>query len=165
MHLFVYHYVAHPTPGGTTACVVAGRLTATDPSLRILIIESGQHSRDVPSHVQPCRYVQHLAPDSTTLSPYIAKPSTHLNGRGIAVACGRGVGGGSTVNCKLQAANCASPCFIPFVPYDSYHSSAWSLSWIQSCCTFEVLHRTTMIGPPLETKVGASMKSSLLLER
>ena len=160
MHLFVYHYVAHPTPGGTTACVVAGRLTATDPSLRILIIESGQHSRDVPSHVQPCRYVEHLAPNSTTLSSHVGKPSTHLNGRGPILVSGRGVGGGSTVNCKLPAANCLCSDFIPVAPHDLHRSS-----WVQSCCTFEVLHRTTMIGPPLETKVGASMKSSLLLER
>jgi hypothetical protein len=92
---------AHPTPGGTTACVIAGRLAAADPSLKILIVESGQHSRDLPRHVQPCRYIEHLAPDSTTVYFHVAKPSPHLNGRAIVVPCGRTVGGGSAVNCKL----------------------------------------------------------------
>ena len=87
--------------GGTAACVIAGRLTATDPSLKLLIIESGQHSRDVPRHVQPCRYVENIAPDSTTVSVHIGKPSAHLNGRRPVVQCGRSVGGGSAVNCKL----------------------------------------------------------------
>ncbi|KAG1904334.1 uncharacterized protein F5891DRAFT_1184545 [Suillus fuscotomentosus] len=36
--------------GGTTACVVAGRLAAYDPSLRILILEAGQHTLNKPIH-------------------------------------------------------------------------------------------------------------------
>lgn len=97
---------AHPTTGGTTACVVAGRLAAVDPSLKILVIESGQHSRDVPRHVQPCRSVEHLTPDSTTLLHHIAKPSAHLNGRAAIVSCARSVGGGSAINCESKAADC-----------------------------------------------------------
>lgn len=90
---------AHSTLGGTAACVVAGRLAALDPSLKILIIEGGHHSRDVPFHVHPCRYVEHLAPSTTTLSAYAGKPSTHLDGRSVVITCGRSVGGGSAVNC------------------------------------------------------------------
>lgn len=100
---FIFSHVgfAHWTPGGTTACVIAGRLAAADHSLKILVVESGQHSRDVPPHVQPSRYIEHLAPSSTTVSFHVAKPSPHLNGRAAVVPCGRSVGGGSTVNCKL----------------------------------------------------------------
>ena len=93
---------AHPSPGGTTACVIAGRLAAADPSLKILVVESGQHSRDLPRHVQPCRFIEHLAPDSTTVTFHVAKPSPHLNGRAAVVPCGRSVGGGSVVNCKFK---------------------------------------------------------------
>ena len=93
--------IPYTTPGGTTACVTAGRLAAADPSLKILIVESGQHSRDIPRHVQPCRYLENLAPGSTTVSFHVAKPSPHLNGRATVVPCGRSVGGGSAVNCKL----------------------------------------------------------------
>ncbi|KAI9570612.1 GMC oxidoreductase-domain-containing protein [Boletus coccyginus] len=94
--------------GGTTACVIAGRLAAADPALKILIVESGQHSRDVPQHVQPCRYLENLAPNSTTVSFHVAKPSSHLNGRAAVVACGRSVGGGSAVNFMLYVRGAAS---------------------------------------------------------
>ncbi|KAF8556499.1 alcohol oxidase [Imleria badia] len=94
--------------GGTTACVIAGRLAAADPSLKILIVESGQHSRDLPQHVQPYRYIEHLAPDSTTVSFHVAKPNPHLNGRAAVVPCGRSVGGGSTVNFMAYVRGAAS---------------------------------------------------------
>ncbi|KIJ67561.1 GMC oxidoreductase [Hydnomerulius pinastri MD-312] len=94
--------------GGTTACVVAGRLAAADPSLKILIVESGQHSRDLPIHVQPCQYIANLAPTSTTMSFHVGKPSEHLNGRAPIVPCGRSVGGGSTVNFMVYVRGAAS---------------------------------------------------------
>lgn len=87
-------------PGGTTACVVAGRLIAANPSLKILIIERGQHSRDIPIHVQPCRFIENIAPTSTTASFHTALPSDHVNGRAITVPSGKCVGGGSAINCK-----------------------------------------------------------------
>ncbi|KAN0092553.1 GMC oxidoreductase domain containing protein [Tylopilus felleus] len=94
--------------GGTTACVIAGRLAAADPSLKILIVEIGQHTRDVPQHVQPCRYLEHLAPNSTTVSFHVAKSSPHLNGRSVVVPCGRSVGGASTVNFMAYVRGAAS---------------------------------------------------------
>ncbi|KIJ11538.1 alcohol oxidase [Paxillus involutus ATCC 200175] len=94
--------------GGTTACVVAGRLAAADPSLKILVVESGQHSRDLPIHVQPCQFVANLAPDSTTVSFHVGKPSEHLNGRAPIMQCGRSVGGGSTVNFMVYVRGAAS---------------------------------------------------------
>ncbi|KIJ11507.1 alcohol oxidase, partial [Paxillus involutus ATCC 200175] len=94
--------------GGTTACVVAGRLAAADPSLKILVVESGQHSRDLPIHVQPCQFIANLAPDSTTVSFHVGKPSEHLNGRAPIMQCGRSVGGGSTVNFMVYVRSAAS---------------------------------------------------------
>ncbi|KAG8212842.1 GMC oxidoreductase-domain-containing protein [Butyriboletus roseoflavus] len=93
---------------GTTACVIAGRLAATEPSLKILIVESGQHSRDVPIHVHPCRCVEHLAPYATTLSSHVGKPSTHLDGRTPVIQSGRAVGGGSAVNFMMYVRGAAS---------------------------------------------------------
>ncbi|KAG1746079.1 GMC oxidoreductase-domain-containing protein [Suillus lakei] len=84
--------------GGTTACVVAGRLAAYDPSLRILILEAGQHTLNEAAHVQPYQYTFHLAPTSTTVTWIVGNPSPHLNGRAPIVSCGRCVGGGSSVN-------------------------------------------------------------------
>jgi len=87
-------------PGGTVACVIAGRLLTADPSLKILVVESGHHSRDRQYHYQPCRFLENLAPTSTTVTFNAGKPSPLLNGRPLIVPCGRALGGGSTVNCK-----------------------------------------------------------------
>jgi alcohol oxidase len=85
--------------GGATACVVAGRLAAYDSSLKILILEGGEHTLDKPAHVQPYQYPFHMAPTSTTLTFNFGNPSPHLNGRSLLVPSGRSVGGGSTINC------------------------------------------------------------------
>ncbi|KAG9316088.1 GMC oxidoreductase-domain-containing protein [Chiua virens] len=84
--------------GGTAACVTAGRLIATNPSLRILVVESGNHSRDVPSHVQPCRFIEHVADGSTTVTRHKSNRSKFLGGRSVVVFSGHSVGGGSAVN-------------------------------------------------------------------
>ncbi|KAG1859704.1 hypothetical protein F4604DRAFT_2037091 [Suillus subluteus] len=59
--------------GGTTACVVAGRLAAWDPSLSILILEGGQHTLNQAAHVQPYQFPSHLAPTSTTMTFNVGK--------------------------------------------------------------------------------------------
>ncbi|KAG1799809.1 uncharacterized protein HD556DRAFT_1439462 [Suillus plorans] len=84
--------------GGATACVVAGRLAAYDPSLRILILEAGQHTLNKPIHVQPYQYPLNSVPTSTTVTFHMGNPSPRLNGRAPIVPSGRCVGGGSCVN-------------------------------------------------------------------
>ncbi|KAF9230349.1 GMC oxidoreductase-domain-containing protein [Melanogaster broomeanus] len=94
--------------GGTTACVAAGRLAGANPSLSILVVESGQHSRDVPIHVQPCQFTANLVPTSTTMSFHVGKPTKHINNRIPILQCGRSVGGGSTVNFMVYVRGSAS---------------------------------------------------------
>ncbi|KAG2043133.1 GMC oxidoreductase-domain-containing protein [Suillus americanus] len=117
----------HPTPsefdiifagGGTTACVVAGRLAAYNPSLRILILEAGQHSLNKPIHVQPSQTRFNLAPTSTTVTFNIGNPSPRLNDRVSIVACGRCVGGGSCVNSMVYTRAPASD-------YDDWGVNGW----------------------------------------
>ncbi|KAG1752767.1 hypothetical protein EDD22DRAFT_957619 [Suillus occidentalis] len=84
--------------GGSTACVVAGRLAACDSSLKILILEAGEHTLDKPAHVQLYQYPFHTAPTSTTHTFHFGNPSPRLNGRALVVSCGRSVGGASTIN-------------------------------------------------------------------
>jgi len=84
--------------GGAAACVTVGRLIARNPSLKILVVESGKHSRDVPNQVEPCRFVEHLADNSTTVTRHKSKPSSFLDGRSAIVQSGHTVGGGSAVN-------------------------------------------------------------------
>ncbi|KAH0833408.1 hypothetical protein J3R83DRAFT_12521 [Lanmaoa asiatica] len=107
--------------GGTTACVIAGRLAAADPSLKILVVESDQHSRNLPIHVQPCRFVEHQAPRTTILSTHVGKPSTHLNGRTAAVRCGRCVGGGSAVNFMLYVRGATSD----YDDWEAFGNKGW----------------------------------------
>ncbi|KAJ7364301.1 GMC oxidoreductase-domain-containing protein [Mycena albidolilacea] len=84
--------------GGTTACVVAGRLAAADPSLKILIIEAGKHTKDVSTHTQPGRYFRNLITGGETFTFHLAKPSEALGNRPCIIPAGKGVGGGSAVN-------------------------------------------------------------------
>ncbi|KAG2342546.1 alcohol oxidase [Suillus weaverae] len=104
--------------GGTTACVVAGRLAAFDPSLRILVLEAGQHTLNKPIHVQPYQYPFNQAPTSTTVTFNIGNPSPRLNGRAPIVPCGRGVGGGSCVNFMVYTRAPASD-------YDDWGVDGW----------------------------------------
>ncbi|KAG1846418.1 GMC oxidoreductase-domain-containing protein [Suillus subalutaceus] len=104
--------------GGTTACVVAGRLAACDPSLRILILEAGQHTLNKPIHVQPYQFPFNLVPTSTTVTFNIGNPSPRLNGRAPIVPCGRCVGGGSCVNFMGYTRAPASD-------YDDWGANGW----------------------------------------
>ncbi|KAG2037032.1 GMC oxidoreductase-domain-containing protein [Suillus americanus] len=104
--------------GGTTACVIAGRLAAYDPSLRILILEAGQHTLNKPIHVQPYQFAYNQAPTSTTVTFNIGNPSPHLNGRAPIVPCGRCVGGGSCVNFMVYTRAPASD-------YDDWGADGW----------------------------------------
>ncbi|KAG2121378.1 GMC oxidoreductase-domain-containing protein [Suillus cothurnatus] len=119
--------MSHPIPsefdivfagGGTTACVVAGRLATYDPSLRILILEAGQHTLDKPIHVQPSQYPFNQLPTSTTVTFNIGNPSPSLNGRVPIVPSGRCVGGGSCVNFMVYNRAPASD-------YDDWGADGW----------------------------------------
>ncbi|KAG2045544.1 alcohol oxidase, partial [Suillus hirtellus] len=104
--------------GGATACVVAGRLAACDPSLKILILEAGQHTFNKPIHVQPYQYPFNQAPTSTTVTFNIGNPSPRLNGRAPIVPSGRCVGGGSCVNFMVYTRAPASD-------YDDWGVDGW----------------------------------------
>ncbi|KAI9572023.1 hypothetical protein HD554DRAFT_2015495, partial [Boletus coccyginus] len=103
----------------------------------ILIVKSGQHSHNLPCHVQPCRYLENLVPNSTTISFHIAKPSPYLNEHTAVVPCGQNMGGGSTVNCKLYAPLLAFylTCSTEFMllldtvtVYDALGNKGWSFN-------------------------------------
>ncbi|KAE9398196.1 alcohol oxidase [Gymnopus androsaceus JB14] len=83
--------------GGTTACIVAGRLAQADPSLKILIIEAGSHTQELHDHVQPGRYLSNLG-QGRTFSHHNSVPSEALGGRSIHAPTGCCLGGGSSVN-------------------------------------------------------------------
>ncbi|THU99672.1 alcohol oxidase [Dendrothele bispora CBS 962.96] len=94
--------------GGTAACLTAGRLAAADPSLKILIVEAGEHTKDEPAHIQPARYFSHLAPTSKTVTFNVGKASDKIGGRSLITPSGRCLGGGSSVNFTMYTRGSAS---------------------------------------------------------
>ncbi|KAJ7227340.1 GMC oxidoreductase-domain-containing protein [Mycena pura] len=86
--------------GGTAACVVAGRLAAADPNLKILLIEAGQHINNIKAHIQPARYFTNLASGGDMFTFHATKPSKALGNRSCIIPAGKAVGGGSAVNFK-----------------------------------------------------------------
>ena len=88
----------HPI-GGAAGCVVAGRLAAADPDLRILVLEAGPSTYNDPAHRQPGRYLSHLAPGSRTIRVHVSPPSAALGDRSALVPCGQCLGGGGSINC------------------------------------------------------------------
>lgn len=87
--------------GGTAACVVAGRLAASDPELSILVVEGGENNDGKASVEYPAFFGQNIAPTSTTAIFYQGKPSDALAGRSAVVPTGGILGGGSSINLLL----------------------------------------------------------------
>ncbi|KAJ6451870.1 GMC oxidoreductase-domain-containing protein [Mycena vitilis] len=95
--------------GGTTACVVAGRIAAVDSTLRILLVENGPLTKDLPLHVQPARYLQNMIdPRAETFTFHKTTPSVKLDGRSPAMSNANCVGGGSSVNAMIYNRAAAS---------------------------------------------------------
>ncbi|KAI0643101.1 alcohol oxidase-like protein [Trametes meyenii] len=125
--------------GGTSGCVLAGRLAAADPSLSILVIESGPTTLNDPLHKQPARYMYHLRPESTTVKFNVGRESAALDGRAPVVPCGQCVGGGSSVNFAMYTRASASD-------YDDwatvYGNRGWSsaelLPLLRKCETYQL---------------------------
>ncbi|KAI0044620.1 GMC oxidoreductase [Auriscalpium vulgare] len=108
--------------GGTAAGVIAGRLAAADPSLRILMLEAGPPTRDMLTHTQPARFLHHLMPGSTTVRFHASAPSDALGGRSLVVPCGQCVGGGSSVNFTMYTRAVRSD-------YDDWETEFGNAGW------------------------------------
>ena len=63
-----------------------------------VVIEAGPPTRELLAHIQPARYLSHLAPTSTTMRFNKAEKTEALGGRELVVPCGQCLGGGSSVN-------------------------------------------------------------------
>ncbi|OCH90856.1 alcohol oxidase [Obba rivulosa] len=125
--------------GGTAGCIIAGRLAAADPSLKILVLEAGPPTLDDVLHTQPARYLYHLRPDSTTVKFNVAKPSPHVAGRSIVVPCGQCLGGGSSVNFTMYTRAAASD----YQDWETVHGNkGWGfndlLPLLRKCETYQV---------------------------
>ncbi|EGN91908.1 hypothetical protein SERLA73DRAFT_117989 [Serpula lacrymans var. lacrymans S7.3] len=108
--------------GGAAGCLAASRLATADPSLKILVLEQGLHTRNIDAHTQPARYFSHLAPTSKTVTFNVGNPSKELNGRALVTPSGRCVGGGSSVNFTMYTRAAASD-------YDDWETVHGNAGW------------------------------------
>lgn len=108
--------------GGASACVTAGRLAKADPTLKILILEAGPLTQEMPDHIQPARYFSNLVLPSETFTWHASKPSPSLAGRSVVVPTGRCLGGGSSVNFAMYTRAAASD-------YDDWESVYNNPGW------------------------------------
>ncbi|EKM78832.1 hypothetical protein AGABI1DRAFT_114408 [Agaricus bisporus var. burnettii JB137-S8] len=108
--------------GGAVACIIAARLAVADPSLKILVLEAGPHSRNNQDHEQPARYYPTLVRCGETFTPHVPKANPKLNGRLASTVTGRCLGGGSTVNFTVYCRAAASD-------YDDWEAVYGNKGW------------------------------------
>jgi alcohol oxidase len=105
--------------GGTAGCLIAGRLAKANPSLEILVVESGIDTKDNPQITTPAIYLANIAPGSNTATFYKSKPSEHLAGREAVVPMGGCLGGGSSINFMMYTR-------AQGVDFESWDTPGWS---------------------------------------
>ncbi|MEU4203312.1 GMC family oxidoreductase N-terminal domain-containing protein [Streptomyces sp. NPDC045470] len=84
---------------GSAGSVLAGRLAA-DPAVTVLLVESGGDDDDERVR-NPDLWPANLGTERTW--DHVTEPNPHLNGRRLAYATGRGLGGGGAVNAGVWA--------------------------------------------------------------
>ncbi|KAH9481245.1 Alcohol oxidase [Psilocybe cubensis] len=109
--------------GGASACVTAGRLADADPTLRILVLEAGSHSKDLFYHVQPGRFFSNILTGKPVLSFHVGQGGKGTGERFHIVPSGRAVGGGSSINFLMYTRPAASD----FDDWETVHGNkGWS---------------------------------------
>lgn len=129
--------------GGAAGCIVAGRLAEADPSLSVLVIESGPDNYGDPSVVIPAFWLQHMDYNDKFILPYKSSASKHLAGREAVVPTSRVLGGGSSVNMLLYSRPQRSEL-------DAWGTPGWSADEVLKYMNkFESFH-----GPGLKERHG-----------
>ena len=94
--------------GGTCGLIVASRIASAEPNLSILVLEAGPPTQGQLSHVQPARFLHHLAPTANTVRFHVAAPTPALGNRTFVTPTGQCLGGGSSVNFAMYTRGAAS---------------------------------------------------------
>ncbi|KAI1437343.1 GMC oxidoreductase [Xylaria sp. CBS 124048] len=105
--------------GGTTACVVATRLTVADPSLSILVIEQGPDNYNEPMITTPGMLFNNFLPGSRFAQIHRAGKSEHIAGRELIVPSGSVLGGGSSINFMVYTRGQRDD-------FDAWDATGWS---------------------------------------
>ncbi|KZV99656.1 alcohol oxidase [Exidia glandulosa HHB12029] len=83
---------------GVAGCVIASRLSAAQPNLKILLIEMGRDVRDDPAVRTPGIFMNNLVPGAPYSQFYVGEPSETQLGNSAIIPAGACVGGGSAIN-------------------------------------------------------------------
>ncbi|KAL2857360.1 hypothetical protein BJY01DRAFT_202666 [Aspergillus pseudoustus] len=102
--------------GGTSGCVVAGRL-AENKDVRVLLIEAGQHNRDLENVHMAGGWSQNF--DSETDWNLVTKPMAGVDDRKVKLSRGRFLGGSSGCNGTLCIRGSKQD-------YDDWQLEGWS---------------------------------------
>lgn len=105
--------------GGTTACVVAARLSDVDPSLSVLVVERGRDNYGKTFVNNPLLWQGNYNPKDPWHLNYEANPEEQLLGRQASIDAGGSLGGGSSLNLMVYAR--AQRC-----DYDSWNAKGWT---------------------------------------
>jgi alcohol oxidase len=93
-------------------------LAKADPSLQILIIDSGKDNRYDPVIATPAFFLKSFTPDYDKLDFYFSKASEHTAGNPMVVPVGNVLGGGTSVNVMQYNRAAASD-------YDDWNTEGW----------------------------------------
>ncbi|PYH83980.1 alcohol oxidase [Aspergillus uvarum CBS 121591] len=110
----IYDYVI--CGGGTSGCVIAGRL-AENPQIRILVIEAGQHNKDLESVHMAGAWSTNF--DKETDWNIVTRPMSGVDNRQVKLSRGRFLGGSSGCNGTLCIRGCKQD-------YDDWGLDGWS---------------------------------------
>lgn len=105
--------------GGSTGCVIAGRLANLDHNLKVLLIEGGENNINNPWVFRPGIFPRNMKLDSKTASFYESRASDALAGRKAVVPCANILGGGSSINFMMYTRASASD-------YDDFQAKGWT---------------------------------------
>ncbi|EJD41718.1 alcohol oxidase, partial [Auricularia subglabra TFB-10046 SS5] len=93
---------------GAAGSVLAARLAAADPNLKILVLEGGPHTLNDPDVTTPGPFLKNLLPNMPRTRYYTTEPSKDLLGRQTTVQAGGCVGGGTAINFMMYTRAAAS---------------------------------------------------------
>ncbi|KAI1123186.1 alcohol oxidase-like protein [Nemania abortiva] len=105
--------------GGVTGCVVASRLIEAEPSLSVLVIESGRDTYNEPSVIHPALWRTNYTPDNLRVFFHEAIEEEQLANRKSIVQVGNTLGGGSSINLLMYMR--PQRC-----DYDSWNTKTWT---------------------------------------
>ncbi|KAJ7743458.1 GMC oxidoreductase-domain-containing protein [Mycena maculata] len=144
--------------GGTTACVVAARLSAADETLRILIVENGGQVQGKPFHIQPGRYMNNMmAPEPGIFTKHETSAIAHLNGRSLVASNANCIGGGGSINGMMYTQASASD----YDDWEKLGNSGWGSSDLIPLAKKHETYQAGALGPthgsagPLKVSYGA----------